>query len=293
MFSKQEQRIWIKIECTRGRTARHCHQVLQEACGESPLPYRTVARSVKVFKEGRQNVADMRRPSRPSVSEEAVYALTALLDSDRRHTIRELARETGLAHTTVLHILKERLGMRKIASRWVPHDLTEMEKWLRYDAARNYLESYENEGEAFLRRNITLDEKWAKSYEPQMKCQSNEWCHFGSPRTSKVRQNPSNVKVVVILVYDCDGVILTYTVPRLQTVNAQYYCSFLEHILQPTLGKKRRHFLHYPPIILQDNARPHAVQAVADLFDRWGCEVLYHPPYSPDFSPCDFDSVLR
>ncbi|PNF21250.1 hypothetical protein B7P43_G02140, partial [Cryptotermes secundus] len=30
-------------------------------------------------------------------------------------TIRELARETGLAHTTVLHILKERLGMRKIA----------------------------------------------------------------------------------------------------------------------------------------------------------------------------------
>ena len=47
---------------------------------------------------------------------------------------------------TVLHILKERLGMRKIASRWVPHDLTEMQKWLRYDAARNNLERYEREG---------------------------------------------------------------------------------------------------------------------------------------------------
>ena len=75
-------------------------------------------------------MADMCRPSHPSVSEEEVYALTALLDSDRRHTIRELARETGLAHTTVLHVLKERLGMRKTASRWVPHDLTEMQKWL-------------------------------------------------------------------------------------------------------------------------------------------------------------------
>ena len=174
MFSKQEQRSWIKIERARGRTARQCHQGLQEACGESALPYRTVARWVKAFNEGRQNVADVRRPGRPSVSEEEVYALTALLDSDRRHTIRELARETGLAHTTVLHILKERLGMRKIASRWVPHDLTEMQKWLRYDAARNHLERYEREGEAFLRRIITLDETWAKSYEPQMKRQSNE-----------------------------------------------------------------------------------------------------------------------
>jgi len=88
----------------------------------------------------------MRRPGRPSVSEEEVYALTALLDSDRRHTIREMARATGLAHTTVLHILKERLGMRKIASRWVPHDLMEMQKWLRYDAAHNHLEHYESEG---------------------------------------------------------------------------------------------------------------------------------------------------
>ena len=60
----------------------------------------------KALYEGRENVADLRRPGRPSISEE-VYSLKALLDSDRRHTIRKLARETGLAHTTVLHILKE------------------------------------------------------------------------------------------------------------------------------------------------------------------------------------------
>jgi hypothetical protein len=91
----------------------------------------------------------------------------------------------------------------------------------------------------------------------------------------------------------CDGVILTHTVPRQQTVNAQYYCSFLEHNLRPALRKTRRHFLQNPPIILQDNARPHAAQAVADLFDRWGWEVLYHPPYSPDLSHCDFDLIPK
>ncbi|PNF37862.1 hypothetical protein B7P43_G07420 [Cryptotermes secundus] len=154
MFSEQEQRSWIKFECAKGRTARQYHQGLQGACGESALPYRTVASWVQAFNEGRQNVADMRRPGCPSVSEE-VYALSALLESDRRHTIRELARETGLAHTTVLHILKERLDMTKL------------------------------------------------------------------------------------------------------------------------------------------NARPHAAQAVADLFDRWGWEVLYHPPYPPDLSPCDFDLIPK
>ncbi|GBN06943.1 hypothetical protein AVEN_8299-1 [Araneus ventricosus] len=97
------------------------------------------------------------------VSEEGVCDLATLLDSDRRHTICELARETGLAHTTVLHILKERLGMRKIASRWAPHDMTEMQKWLRCEAARNHFERSERQGEAFLCRIITLDETWAKS----------------------------------------------------------------------------------------------------------------------------------
>ncbi|GBN95051.1 hypothetical protein AVEN_243467-1 [Araneus ventricosus] len=104
---------------------------------------------------------------------------------------------------------------------------------------------------------------------------------------------PSSVKAMVSFVYDCDGGILTHTVPPHQTVNAQYYCSFLEHNLRPALRKKRQHFLQKPHIILQDNARSHAAQLVADLFDRWGCELLYHPPYSPHLRPCDFDLILR
>ncbi|GFR01769.1 hypothetical protein TNCT_457531 [Trichonephila clavata] len=56
----------------------------------------------------------------------------------------------------LLHILKERQRMRKIASRWVPYHLTEMQKRLRYDAARSQQELYERKGDAFLRRIITL-----------------------------------------------------------------------------------------------------------------------------------------
>ncbi|GFV61366.1 hypothetical protein TNCV_445821 [Trichonephila clavipes] len=61
----------------------------------------TVARWVKAFNEGHTNVADMHRPSHLSVSEAEVHAVAALMDSNRRQTIHELARRTELAQTTV------------------------------------------------------------------------------------------------------------------------------------------------------------------------------------------------
>jgi hypothetical protein len=64
---------------SRGHTAQQCHQGLQDACGESALPYRTLARWVRDFRESRQNVRDMHRRGRPSASEEEVCALSSLL----------------------------------------------------------------------------------------------------------------------------------------------------------------------------------------------------------------------
>ena len=66
VISKEDQRSWLKIECARGRNARQCYEGLQEACSEHVLPNRTVARWVKAFKEGWQNVTDMPRPSHPA-----------------------------------------------------------------------------------------------------------------------------------------------------------------------------------------------------------------------------------
>ncbi|KAJ4437577.1 hypothetical protein ANN_17722 [Periplaneta americana] len=58
------------------------------------------------------------------------------------------------------------------------------------------------EGRAFLDRIIAFDETWARSYEPELKCQSNEWCHPSSPQPKKLRQEPGNVKVMLIVAYD-------------------------------------------------------------------------------------------
>ena len=51
MILKEYQRSWLQIECTRGHNGIQCYEGLQEACSERALPYHTVARCVKAFKE--------------------------------------------------------------------------------------------------------------------------------------------------------------------------------------------------------------------------------------------------
>ena len=92
---------------------------------------------------------------------------------------------------------------------------------------------------------------------------------------------------------NCDGVILTHAVPQRQNVNAQYFRHFLENNLRPALRRTHPHFLQNPPIILQENVRAHMAHPVADLYRRWGWEVLFHPSHSPDLSPCDYDLIPK
>ncbi|KAJ4448075.1 hypothetical protein ANN_10087 [Periplaneta americana] len=42
-----------------------------------------------------------------------------------------------------------------------------------------------------------------------------------------------------------------------------------------------------------DNAGAHTAQPVAVLYCRWGWEVLFYPPDSPDLSSCDYDLITK
>ena len=201
--------------------------------------------------------------------EHTVQLLDSLLEADRRWTSRELAVEVGLCHKTVLHILHDILRYRKIAARWVPYDLTEVQQWHHYFLAQVLLDWYHRDGDAFLQRVITMDETWARSYKPHLKRQSNKWKHQGSPRPKEVRPQHGGVKVMFIVAYDVNGVILHHTVPQGQTVNAAYYCQFLEHHLRPAIRRKRPNLLAAGPIILHDNVRCHTAAIVRDFFRRW------------------------
>ncbi|GFX09314.1 uncharacterized protein TNCV_1887271 [Trichonephila clavipes] len=63
--TRVEQRIYIKIAVLRERITMECHSELVEALGSNALPYRTVARWIRKFQQGRVSTSDEQRSGRP------------------------------------------------------------------------------------------------------------------------------------------------------------------------------------------------------------------------------------
>ena len=79
--------------------------------------------------------------------------------------------------------------------------------------------------------------------------------------------------------------------PHGKTVNVQYYAAYLQNHLRHAVRRKRPQLQNVN--ILHDNATPHKGINVRDLLGRCRWEVLEHPPYSPDFLPCDYDLIPK
>ena len=62
----------------------------------------------------------------------------------------------GSVHT----ILTCHLRMRKITTRWVPHNLTQVQREYRVTIARQLLHRYETEGDNFIDSKVAIDEMW-------------------------------------------------------------------------------------------------------------------------------------
>ena len=164
----------------------------------------------------------------------------------------------------------------------------EVQQWHCYAVAEALLDRNQRKGDDFLGWIVTMYKTWACSYEPNLKCQSNEWKHPSSPHSNIVHPTQYAVKVMFIVAYDIDGVILHHAVPVRQTVNTAYCCIFLQHHLCQEL-RRMWHLVVQNTIILHDNARSHAAAAVMDLLCCWQCEILENPLYSSDMSPCDYN----
>ena len=76
----------------------------------------------KAFSEGRESIKNEPRSGRPSTSktDNNVEIVRGLVRSDRRLTVRMIASELNLNHTTVHQILTEELAMKKLCAKFVP-----------------------------------------------------------------------------------------------------------------------------------------------------------------------------
>jgi hypothetical protein len=101
-------------------------------------------------------------------------------------------------------------------------------KQKRLEIATLLKQRFDVEGQSFLYRNVTLDETWVRDYEPELNSQSNEWRSPASPRPKKSRREQSQVKQMMVFVYDHQGIIMTDGVPCGTSVTESYYRDWMQ-----------------------------------------------------------------
>ena len=132
-----EQRVYCKIQVQLGFPPTEIHADLQKVFGNGALKYATVCKWVCHFNHGRESIENDPRVGRPVsiLTEKNVATVKTLIEEDARCTMQEIEELRGIHSSSVLKILRERLGLRKICSRRVPHLLTDQQKQSRVKLA--------------------------------------------------------------------------------------------------------------------------------------------------------------
>ena len=92
----------------------------------------------------------------------------------------------------------------------------------------------------------------------------------------------------IAIFFDSKGPVLQILVPKGSSVTGKFYReSVLTHLVD-FYQKRRPHTRVHSIKLLHDNAPAHKSATVHEYLKESGLDVLDHPPYSPDLSPCDF-----
>lgn len=283
------QRIIIKFLTKEGVKPSEILTRLQAQFGDATLSQNRVFTWARQFKGGRESVENEGHDRRPrsSLTDDNIRAIRELIEGDRRLSVEEIASEVRISIGSAHTIICEHLGFRKISARWVPKLLTKNQKQARLEICERHLNRFRQEGEDFLRRIVTCDETWVYHYTPESKMASKEWRRKDEACPVKAKTRLSAGKVLATVFWDYRGVLLIDFLHERRTVNAAYYCQLLESS-KAAYRNRRRGMPIRNVILLHDNARPHTAILTRDKLEKMHWEILDHPPYSPDLSPCDF-----
>ena len=140
-----EQRAYYKIRAQLWFPPTEILADLQKVYGNGALEYATVCKWVRRFNDGWESTENDPGVGRPVsvLTEKNVATVKKLIEEDARYTVQEIEELSGIHSSSVLKILRERLGLCKICVCLVPHLLTDEQKQCRVRLASQVIEKYD------------------------------------------------------------------------------------------------------------------------------------------------------
>ena len=116
-----------------------------------------------------------------------------------------------------MKILHERLGLRKICARWVPHLLTDEQK-------QSYrLEKYDKCDPRRLEEIVTGDETWIYHFQPDSKAKNEVWVSSEGDRPVIARRCKTSNRMLYAIFFDSIGPVLQIPVSKGSSVTGKFY----------------------------------------------------------------------
>lgn len=280
----------IYYDYKSGLTQQQSIERFRTAFGDDAPSRTTVFEWFSEFRRGRRSLDDEARSGRPveATTEDNVAAVRTIVAEDARVTVAQLEVAIGISSGSIRTILHDKLHLRKVCARWVPHQLTEEQKAARVTWCRTMLERFDAGQSRGAWEILSGDETWIYSFDPETKQQSAQWVSSDSAPPQKFRRERSVAKQMVAVFVARTGHMATIPLEQQRTVTGQWYATqCLPQVLEAVEMRRPRTrtrglLLHH------DNAPAHRSHVVADFLAREHIQEVGHPPYSPDLAPCDF-----
>ncbi|CAK9826066.1 Histone-lysine N-methyltransferase SETMAR [Anthophora retusa] len=275
-----EIRVLMKYEFHRGATTRQAVFNINSVFGIQVATNATVARWFKKFRSGDFDLSNEPR-GRPKTQVDN-DVLKATVEANSSQSARELSLMYNVSKQTILTHLAQ-IGKVKKLDKWIPHELTDAQKERRLDACLSLLSR--NKAEPFLKQIVTCDEKWIM-YDNRKR--SSQWLDKDESPKHCPKLDIHQKKLMVTVWWSASGVIHHSFMEPGQSITADVYCYQLDEMMRNLAIKQPKLVNRMTPILLHDNARPHAARMTVSKLQELKLETLRHPPYSPDLAPTDY-----
>ena len=103
-----------------------------------------------------------------------------------------------------------------------------------------------------------------------------------------VKRGQNEEKRLFSIFFKANGWLSLYRLAKGQTMDHSCYIDKCLKLLAKRLREERPNSGLRGLKLLHDNAKPHTKKEAIDYIKAQGFQLMSHPSYSPDLSPCDF-----
>ena len=205
-----------------------------------------------------------------------------MVEQDARLSVKDTVSYTGISEGSVQTILKKRLDLRKVCSRWVHYLLTEEQKTQSLKCARELLKTYKGCNSRVISNLLTGDETWVHMFEPQRRADDKQWKRKDQKRSCIAKRTISLKKMLYAIFFNSSGPVVQVLCPSGHAVTGRFYKNSVLKKVKEFYNKKRPSKGWSGVHLLHVNASSQKCEVVKSFLASENVKVLNHPPYSPD-----------